>query len=420
MAVEKQRLQAWLEQPANAQLIHDDFRNVRRFHQDENGPTARGNLAWYPRLIKVDGKRGNGAWEPRYSEGTLAASTVPAYDEKDWNNGIVPDHILKLPAEKQFLVEFIALNMKETHFEGKDLDPDLFGAGNAPGGGIGVNYAFDAAHAGAYADWSDHNKGKASAIVLNGIVKSAPTFQGKITGTGIITGDFTIGEVDELVKVLKMGSLRVEPVLLSKESIGPMRRDDPFRAMMKRLGASDVRELDCSHPREVTKQKLAVLDDATAVWFGGGRQWRLVDAFDGTPAIAAFHAVLARGGVIGGTSAGATIQGDFLVRGSPLGNTEMWCEGYDRGFAFLPGVAIDQHFLARKREGDLAGLIAKVPMVIGLGIDEGTAAIVRGSVLEVLGDSKVAVFDARKDRARTAPEWLAPGERWDLAAARRP
>jgi SecD/SecF fusion protein len=57
--------------------------------------------------------------------------------------------------------------------------------------------------------------------VLNGVVKSAPVFQGKITGTGIITGDFTTGEVDELVKVLKTGSLRVEPVLLSKESIGP-------------------------------------------------------------------------------------------------------------------------------------------------------------------------------------------------------
>jgi cyanophycinase len=160
------------------------------------------------------------------------------------------------------------------------------------------------------------------------------------------------------------------------------------------------------------------------VWFGGGRQWRLNDAFDGTPAIAAFHSVLARGGVIGGSSAGATIQAEFLVRGNPLGNTEMWCEGYERGFGFLPGCAVDQHLLTRGRTGDLQALVAKLPQLIGIGIDEATAAIVQGSVLEVVGDSKIAVFDklareARMQAGTPEPQWLEPGMRWDLVEGKK-
>jgi cyanophycinase len=196
--------------------------------------------------------------------------------------------------------------------------------------------------------------------------------------------------------------------------------EEPFARLLKAAGVVDVRTLPCRHPREVTKEALAVLTDATAVWFGGGRQWRLVDAFDGTDAVAACRDVLARGGVIGGTSAGATIQGEFLVRGNPLGNAEMWCAGYDRGFGFLPGVAVDQHFVARNREADLRGLIALVPKYVGLGLDEGTAAVVQGAVLEVIGPSTVAIFDARRgDAAKLAATWLRAGDRWDLVAGER-
>ncbi len=118
--------------------------------------------------------------------------------------------------------------------------------------------------------------------------------------------------------------------------------------------------------------------------------------------------------------AGATIQGDFLVRGNPLGNADVWCRGYDRGFAFLPGVAVDQHFVARNREADLRGLIAALPQYVGLGLDEGTAAVVQGALLEVVGDSTVAVFDARRgEPAQVAAAWLRAGERWDLVAGER-
>jgi len=198
---------------------------------------------------------------------------------------------------------------------------------------------------------------------------------------------------------------------------------DPIERVLRDAGIGRVAIFDAYAPADVTAERLALLADATAVWFGGGRQWRLCDAFDGTEAIAAFAAVLARGGVIGGSSAGATIQGEFLVRGNPLGNQQEWCDGYDRGFAFLPGCAVDQHFLVRDRSADLQALIAQLPQLIGLGIDEGTAAVVQGPVLEVLGDSKLAVFDVRRadaaQQATPTPVLLEPGARWDLVQGKR-
>ena len=202
--------------------------------------------------------------------------------------------------------------------------------------------------------------------------------------------------------------------------------------MFGQLGAKEVMLLAARHPSEVSDSHIAMINRATGVWFGGGRQWRTVDAFDGTPIVPALHRVLDRGGVIGGSSAGASIQGEFLVRGNPMrriqattgqfypGNTDMWCEGYDRGFAFLPGCAVDQHFLARKRLRDLQGVIEKCPQIIGIGVDEGTCAVVSGSTLMVLGNSQVAVLDARSSSARPIePTLLQPGQSWDLLQARR-
>lgn len=213
------------------------------------------------------------------------------------------------------------------------------------------------------------------------------------------------------------GADRARVVLVPSAAPPLGRGRDPFARRLTEAGVTDLRTVDCARPGELTAEHLAALDRATAVWFGGGRQWRLVDAFEGTPFVAACRRVLARGGVIGGSSAGATIQGDFLVRGNPLDNAEVWCEGYDRGFGFLPGCAVDQHFVARNRTEDLQRLIAALPQLIGIGIDEGTAAIVQGSTLEVLGASRLAVFDARRGLP-VAPRWLAAGERWDLARPR--
>jgi cyanophycinase len=131
------------------------------------------------------------------------------------------------------------------------------------------------------------------------------------------------------------------------------------------------------------------------VWFDGGRQWNIVDSYAGTLTYREFHKVLERGGVIGGSSAGATIQGDYLVRGDTSGpNVMMTAEqNHQKAFEFLRRVAIDQHIDTRNRWDDLIPVIQRYPNLLGIGLSEGTAIIVRGDTFEVTGKAKVAIHD---------------------------
>jgi cyanophycinase len=175
------------------------------------------------------------------------------------------------------------------------------------------------------------------------------------------------------------------------------------------LAARDLKDVEGPKNLEILKQ-------ARGIWFGGGRQWRFIDAYENTKAHEAFRQVLRRGGVIGGSSAGATIQGDYLCRGSPLNNTDMICEGYERGLGFLPGVAIDQHFAQRKRFPDMTALMKTYPQLLGIGIDESTAIVVDGSEAEVMGRGKVHFYDRRNQPPEGETDYrsLKAGERYDL------
>ena len=185
----------------------------------------------------------------------------------------------------------------------------------------------------------------------------------------------------------------------------------------KKAGAKNVVSLPAVKLEEIEDPKnLEVLKKADAIWFGGGRQWRFVDAYEGTKAYDLFHDVLRRGGVIGGSSAGATIQGDYLCRGSPLNNTDEKCEGYERGFAFLPGAAIDQHFTQRNRLADMTSLMKAYPQLLGIGLDEATAIVVRGHEAAVMGKGVAHFYDAGKPRAAGEPDYdsVKAGGRYDL------
>jgi cyanophycinase len=155
------------------------------------------------------------------------------------------------------------------------------------------------------------------------------------------------------------------------------------------------------------------LRKANGVWFGGGRQWRLADSYLNTLAHKELLAVLERGGVIGGSSAGATIQGAYLVRGAREGNQIMMAKGYEVGLGFLKNTAIDQHIDTRKRENDMAEVIAAYPALLGVGLYESTAIIVQGDKFEVIGDGKVAITDG-KERDGKKYYLLSAGERYDL------
>ena len=185
----------------------------------------------------------------------------------------------------------------------------------------------------------------------------------------------------------------------------------------ERAGAKNVKALTARTRAEVESPEFAAaLQEAKGVWFGGGRQWRFVDAYAGTKAEELFRGVLRRGGVIGGSSAGASIQAEYMVRGSPLGNTDMMAEGYERGLGFLPGAAVDQHFTQRGRMPDMTLVMKRYPQILGIGIDETTAIIVRGQIAEVMGKNNVQFYDYKSGPPVGETDFarVKPGGKYDL------
>ncbi len=182
-------------------------------------------------------------------------------------------------------------------------------------------------------------------------------------------------------------------------------------AFLRRAGFTNVTMLHTRDRALADSPAFAApLAQARIVFFGGGRQWRLVDSYAGTRTEKAFADLLARGGVIAGTSAGATIQGSYLVRGARENNFIMMAPGYESGFGYLRGVAIDQHLLKRKRENDLWSVLDRYPGLLGIGLDESTAIVVTGDRFRVIGASLVAIYDPE----RRPHYFLAPGVSFDL------
>ena len=141
-----------------------------------------------------------------------------------------------------------------------------------------------------------------------------------------------------------------------------------------------------------SKEFVSVLKKATGVFFVGGRQWRIADSYLNTLTHQAFFEVLNRGGVIAGTSAGASIQGSLLWRGDTSG-AQVLIGDHTQGLGFLRNSVIDQHLLTRNRMFDLIEIIKSNPQLIGVGLDESTAVWIRRDTLEVIGKSYVAIYD---------------------------
>jgi cyanophycinase len=163
---------------------------------------------------------------------------------------------------------------------------------------------------------------------------------------------------------------------------------------------------------------LEPLRNATGIWFGGGRQWNLADSYYGTTAHKLMKDVVKRGGVIGGSSAGASIQSRYLARATPIQNFRIMAPGYERGgLGFISGVAIDQHFSQRGRQKDMTRLVDRYPQMLGIGLDEGTAIIVKNSVADVVGRGRVHFYDRMLPVYPGRPDYiaLAAGSSYDLA-----
>jgi cyanophycinase len=163
---------------------------------------------------------------------------------------------------------------------------------------------------------------------------------------------------------------------------------------------------------------VAPLRQATGVWITGGKDAYLIDAYVGTRVEIEIKALLARGGVVGGTSAGAAIQGSLAIEGkvvdapeSPGGKT-LHVDATPPCWGLLTNSVVEPHWSQRHRP-DLTPVLASQQGLLGIAIDEDTAAIVQGNRLEVFGDGHVAIYDG-KVHGDKSYYYLSPGDRFDL------
>jgi cyanophycinase len=187
---------------------------------------------------------------------------------------------------------------------------------------------------------------------------------------------------------------------------------------LREAGARHITVLHTRDPRVADTERFAApLRTATGVWIPGGRQWRLADAYLGTRTLRELKGVLERGGVVGGSSAGASIQPSYMVRGAPEGNHIMMARGHEQGFGLLANAAVDQHLLARGRQNDLLEVVRAHPGLLGIGLDEGTAIVVQRDRAAVLGRSLVAFYNAA-DAGGLTYYFLEDGDVFDLGERR--
>ena len=222
-----------------------------------------------------------------------------------------------------------------------------------------------------------------------------PVVRGPEHGTLIIAGGGKLGPeiLGRFIQLAggKSAEIVVIPTADGEAHYGP---DCACLKIFKDLGATNLTILHTADRKEADSDAfVAPLKRAKAVWFVGGRQWHLVDSYLGTKTEAEIHNLLARGGVAGGTSAGASIQASYMVRGARSGNDVMMAPGYEQGFSLITGAAVDQHVTARHREGDLDAVVTKHPDVLGVGIDQSTAIEVKHDDFHVLGAGHVFIHD---------------------------
>jgi cyanophycinase len=184
-------------------------------------------------------------------------------------------------------------------------------------------------------------------------------------------------------------------VVATASSLGPEildSYDDVFRG----LGAADVLRLRPESRDEAEDPALVdALGDVDAVFLTGGNQLKLASVVAGTAFGAAIASAYARGALVGGTSAGASAVSEHMIAfGDEVDSPRQGTTVSAAGLGLLPDVVVDQHFAQRSRYARLLALVGRSPRLLGIGVDEDTAAVVRGGrELEVVGSGCVFVAD---------------------------
>jgi cyanophycinase len=154
------------------------------------------------------------------------------------------------------------------------------------------------------------------------------------------------------------------------------------------------------------------LREAKAVWISGGNAGRFTAAYVGTKVEKELKALLKRGGIIAGESAGAIVQGSYTIRGNP-DKPVLMAKGSEKGLSILKDVAINPHLSGSKRENELVTVVDKHQKLLGIGIDDDTGLIIKDGIGEVFGTGKVAIYDNKKHKTGWY-YWLKAGDKFDF------
>ena len=173
---------------------------------------------------------------------------------------------------------------------------------------------------------------------------------------------------------------------------------DVYRALFAALGAASVVGVRPENREDADDPAfLEPLNDATGIFMTGGNQLKLAGVVTGTAFGRAVTAAHQRGAAVGGTSAGASILAEHMIAFGRSGATpRQRMSQLAGGLGLVQGAIVDQHFAQRNRYGRLLSLVAQSPGLLGIGVDEDTAAVVRGSHLEVVGRGAVTIFDGSR------------------------
>jgi cyanophycinase len=182
---------------------------------------------------------------------------------------------------------------------------------------------------------------------------------------------------------------------------------------LKGLGARSVEFRILTREQAGTPEAAAILDGVGGVYFTGGDQARVTKALLGTPVQRKLLEIYGNGAVIGGTSAGAAIMSEVMITGDEVKKPESGHEFETieagnvittPGLGFIRSAVIDQHFATRKRHNRLISVLAEHPDLLGIGIDESTAIIVRpDETFEVVGEKDVVVYDPGRAKFEIRP-----------------
>ncbi|HTP28406.1 MAG TPA: Type 1 glutamine amidotransferase-like domain-containing protein [Anaeromyxobacteraceae bacterium] len=243
------------------------------------------------------------------------------------------------------------------------------------------------------------------------------------------------------------GSATVDVVVLRADD-----SDSYNSALMHMHGVNSVETLVITDRADSnTTEVEATIRKAEVVFFAGGSQCHYVKYFKGTKVESAIKSVIARGGAVGGTSAGCAIMGSLVYDGcgsshkENMSSRKALSDPFDSGITFtsnffewpqLKGVITDTHFVTRDRMGRTLAFLAreiiegKAEQLLGVAVNEKTSIVVdkdgvgrvmgRGPVYVILADHTPEVCRPRKPLTYKGYKiWkLEPGQTFDFAHRR--